>query len=97
MKVVTVRVPDEIYSEIMALKKKERVEQAEIVRRLLEHAIKEERLKLALDELREHKVTFRKAARIAGISYVELLSVIEEKKIDIGYTLSDLQRDTRGR
>ena len=93
---MTVRVPDEIYSDIMMLKKQEQVEQAEIVRRLLEHAIKAERMKMALDELREHKVTFRKAARMAEISYVELLSVIEEKKIDIGYTLSDLQKDIRG-
>lgn len=77
----------------MELKKQE---QAEIVRRLLEQAIKQERLKLALDDLGKHKVTFRKAARMAGISYVGLLSVIEEKKIGIGYTLSELQKDMSG-
>jgi predicted HTH domain antitoxin len=47
----------------------------------------------ALEQLRDHDVTLRRAAEIADVSYVEMLSLASEAGVDIGYTTDDLERD----
>ncbi|MCH8208894.1 MAG: UPF0175 family protein [Nitrospinae bacterium] len=45
------------------------------------------------DTLKERKITIRKAATLAEISYVEILDLMSKESIDSGYTLSDLKED----
>jgi len=47
----------------------------------------------ALEKLRNHELTLRKAAELAGVSYVEMLTLASEEGIDVGYTTDDLERD----
>lgn len=47
----------------------------------------------ALEQLRDHKVTLRKAAELADVTDVEMLSLAAEEGIDVGYTTDDLERD----
>lgn len=95
MKVVTARIADEHFKDLKIIEKEEQADRAEVIRRLLGDAIKRWKIKKALDLLREHKVTLRKAASIAGISYIEILDLASEHRIDIGYSLEELERDTR--
>lgn len=95
MKVVTARIPDEYLKELKIIEREEQAERAEVIRRLLADSIKRWKIKRALNLLNERKVTLRKAASIAGVSYVEMLDLASAHKIDIGYSLEELERDTR--
>ncbi|MBI5254070.1 MAG: UPF0175 family protein [Euryarchaeota archaeon] len=95
MKVITARIADEHFKDLKIIEKEEQADRAEVIRRLLDDAIKRWKIKKALDLLREHKVTLRKAASVAGISYIEILDLASKHKIDIGYSLEELERNTR--
>ncbi len=93
MRVVTTRVSDEFFRDLREIEQVEHAERAEVVRRLLADAIKRWKLKKSLRMLREHKITLRKAAVIADISYIEMFDRASDAGIDIGYSLSDLEKD----
>jgi len=95
MKVITARIADENFKDLKLIEKEEQADRAEVVRRLLSEAIKRWKIKKALELLKEHKVTLRKAAAMAGVSYIEMLDLASEQKIDIGYSLEELEKDTR--
>lgn len=93
MKVVTARIEDEYFDALKEIEKHEHTERAEVIRKLLAKAIEEWKLKRALDLLKERKVTIRRAAALAGISYLEMFDLMSKSDIDIGYTLKDLRKD----
>lgn len=93
MKVITARIAEEHFRDLKLIEREEQADRAEVIRRLLADAIKRWKTKKALDLLREHKITLRKAASIAGVSYVEMLDLASEYKIDIGYALEELEKD----
>ena len=97
MKVVTTRIEEDHFEAIKEIEKDEQTERAEVVRKLLARAIKEWRTKKALDSLKERKITIRKAAALAGASYVEMLDLASKADIDIGYSLEDLRKDSEPR
>ncbi len=90
MNVVTARVNEETYKDLKYLMSVEQVDQAELIRRLLDKAVAEEKMQLALSKLREQKITIRKAAELAGVSYTEMFDRANEENIDCGYSLEDL-------
>ncbi len=47
----------------------------------------------ALSLLRDRKITVRKAAEIAGVTYAEMLELASQEDIDIGYDLKELEQD----
>lgn len=48
----------------------------------------------ALEQLRKHKITIRRAAEIARVDYPEMLELASETGIDVGgYTTNDLLDD----
>jgi len=93
LQTITTRVPDEIYEDIKKIGSEEKTERAEVIRRLLAEAIKRWKLKRALDTLREGRLTLRSAARLAGLTYMEMVDEAEKAGISIGYTMADLQFD----
>lgn len=54
-----------------------------------------EKVKKALELLKERKVTIRKAAALASVSYWKMLDLMSKSGLDIGYTLKDLRRDIK--
>ena len=93
MKVVTTRIEDQYFEDLKKIEKDEHTERAEVMRKLLANGIKDWKTKKALSLLKDHKVTIRKAASIADLSYVEMIDKMAKADIDSGYTLKDLQRD----
>ena len=77
------------------IEKDEHADRAEVIRKLLARGIKEWKLKKAIELLREHKITLRKAANIASVSYVEMLDLASKHGIDVGYSLEEMERDFR--
>lgn len=93
MKVVTARIEDEYFEDLEKIEKEEQTERAEVMRKLLASAIKEWKIKKALELLKAHKATMRKAAKLANVPYVEMMTLASKADIDIGYSLKELRRD----
>ena len=93
MKVITSRISDEYFNDLKMIEKDEHADRAEVIRKLLAKGIKEWKLNKAIELLREHKVTIRKGAKIAAVSYIEMLDLASKHGIDIGYSLEDLEKD----
>lgn len=96
MKVITARIEDKDFENLKTIGKEEQTDMAEIMRKLLAYAIREWKLKKTLELLRSHKITIRKAAELAGLSYVEMLDAMAKNNIEIGYALKDMRADLGG-
>ncbi|HLC36480.1 MAG TPA: UPF0175 family protein [archaeon] len=93
LEVLTTRVEKKEVKDLEFIEKTEKSDRAVVVRKLLSRAIKEWKTDFALNELRNHKISLRKAASLAGVSYIEMLDLSSKKNIDIGYSLKDLEED----
>jgi len=93
MRVITARIPDEMFEKIKEIEESEKIDRAEATRKLLSVGIKEIKRKKALELLREHKITYRRAAGVMGVTIYELLDIMEKEGIGIGYSLRDLEKD----
>ncbi|MFW6196903.1 MAG: UPF0175 family protein [Thermoplasmatota archaeon] len=93
MKTVTTRIPEEEQKWLEEIEKESGSARSEVLRRLIEDGLKLWRREKALDMLKDHKTTIRKAAEIAGVSYVEMLEMASKEGIDIGYDVEELEKD----
>lgn len=95
MEVITARIEEKDFKILKQIEKEEKTELAGVLRKLLSNSIKEWKIKKALELLKDHKITIRKAASFAEVSYIEMLDLMAKADIDIGYTLQDLKRDIK--
>ena len=93
MKTVTTRIPEDDEEALAELEEEMSADRSEVLRRLIRQGLDDWRTQRALDQLREHRITLRKAAELADISYGEMLTLAAEEGIDVGYTTDDLERD----
>lgn len=93
MKTVTTRIPEEDEEILTELESEMSTDRSEALRRLIRQGLNEWRREKALQKLRSHSITLRKAAELADVSYVEMLQIAADEGIDIGYTPEDLERD----
>lgn len=93
MKTVTTRIPEDDEELLSDLEQEMSADRSEVLRRLIRQGLTDWRREKALEELREHNITLRRAAEIADIPYVEMLSLAAEEGIETGYTTEDLDRD----
>ena len=93
MKVITARIEEKYFSDLKHIEAEEQADRAEVMRKLLARGIREWKMEKALASLKEHKITYRKAAELAGIPYAEMLGKAAEADIPIGYTLKELHKD----
>jgi len=93
MKTVTTRLPEEDEETLAELEEEMSADRSEVLRRLIRQGLSDWRRERALDQLRNHRITLRKAAELADVSYVEMLTLASEEGVDIGYTTDDLERD----
>ncbi|SNR54006.1 UPF0175 family protein [Halorubrum vacuolatum] len=93
MKTVTTRIPEDDEALLSELEAELTADRSEVLRRLIRKGLTDWRTEKALEQLRDHEITVRRAAEIADVTYVEMLSLAAEEGIDIGYTADDLERD----
>jgi len=93
METVTTRIPEDDENALSELEAEMSADRSEVLRRLIRQGLEEWRRERALDLLGDHAVTLRKAAEIADLSYVEMLTLASEEGLDVGYTAEDLDRD----
>ncbi|QKY18894.1 UPF0175 family protein [Halolamina sp. CBA1230] len=93
MKTVTTRIPEDDEEALAELEAEMTADRSEVLRRLIRQGLADWRTEQALERLREHEITIRRAAEIADVSYVEMLTLAAEEGIDAGYTTDELERD----
>ena len=93
MKTVTTRIPEDDAEALAELESEMSADRAEVLRRLIRQGLEDWRRETALEGLKSHELTIRKAAELAGMSYVEMVTLASEEGIDVGYSTEDLQRD----
>jgi predicted HTH domain antitoxin len=93
MKTVTTRIPEDDEEALSELERELTADRSEVLRRLIRQGLEDWRKEKALDQLRDHDVTLRRAAEIADVTYVEMLSLAADEGIDVGYSTDDLERD----
>ena len=93
LETVTTRLPQKTLEEIEAIAEKEKVDRSELIRRLLDAALRRRRIDGAVKDYRDGKVTLWRASEVAGLSLRELMDIVKEQKIPVPYTLDDLDRD----
>ncbi|MCS4542258.1 MAG: UPF0175 family protein [Euryarchaeota archaeon] len=76
------RIPKEIKRQLIEYMKIEKIDKSTAVRKMLEKGISEWRKERALQLLKDSKVTFAKAAELAGISSWEMLDLVKQKRIE---------------
>jgi predicted HTH domain antitoxin len=93
MKTVTTRIPEDDEEALAELEEEMSADRSEVLRRLIRQGLDDWRKERALDQLRDHSITLRKAAELADVPYVEMLTLAAAEGVDVGYTTDDLERD----
>lgn len=94
METVTTRIPKEEKEIIEEMEQEMGADRSEVLRRLISQGVKKWRKERALKKLKNHEITIRKAAQIAGLDYTEMVSLASEKGIDTsGYSIENLNQD----
>ena len=93
---ISVRLGKSILRDLNRVEKKWHADRSEVVRRLLNEAVKEWKVKDALDELRESKITIGEAAKKSEKPLWRIIDLAGKENIDwIGYSQDDLDRDLK--
>jgi predicted HTH domain antitoxin len=95
METVAVRIPKDIEEELRLVVEREGLDRSTALRKMLEKGLKEWKKELALQLLREGKVTLWKAAEVAGVTIWEMLELVEEEGISLPIRAEDVVEDIR--
>ena len=95
MAVITTRISDKMLRDVEQVEKTEHTDRAEAVRKLLATALKEWKIKRAVELLREHKISYRKASELAELSYMEMWDMAAKHGVDIGLDPEEAKRDVK--
>ena len=93
LKTVTTRLPPEVLEEIEEIAERDRVDRSELIRRLLDQALAQRRIEDAVDAYRNGNVTMWRAAELAGVSLRQMMSILNELRVELNYSIEDLESD----
>ncbi len=88
---ISVKVYKSQLKEIERLAKQRGVDKFDALRQLLSQGLKQERRSEALQLVRESKITVRKAAEIAGVSYRAMLNALKSENVPFPQTAESLK------
>jgi predicted HTH domain antitoxin len=90
---ISVRVPRDQIGEIDALAEERGVDRSIQIRELIAIALSEIRIRTALDQLRDGKVSVWRAAKLAGVTYREMLTAMREHNVPFPLSEDELRRE----
>jgi len=95
MATISVRVDEDMLRDLELLREGAKVDRSEVVRKLLDKAIKEAKLEQAMQLLRERKVSIGRAAELAGVTIYEIIEAMPKHGVHLGYTMNELRKDIK--
>ena len=91
-KTITIRLPVETLMEVERIAEKQKINRSELIRSLLDSALKEQRLEEAVEAYRNRRVTLWKASEMGGVTLREMMDIVAERKIPVSYSVDDVER-----
>ncbi len=96
-KLLRLKVPTEVEQEILEIAEQEKMNEATIVRILLETGITEWHKRTAMEFLKKGRVTFAKAAEMAKLSVWEFADFLKRHDVEwVKYTPEEIEKECRG-
>ncbi len=93
---VSARLPEDVFKELESFMKEESLEKSASIRKLLAEGLQRWKERRALKSLEEGKVSFLKAAQMAGLSAWDFADLVREKGIvwikSEKYIISDIKK-----
>ena len=90
---VSVRIDAKTLKDIEFAGRELELDRSEVLRRFLSEAIRQFKIKKALELLGQRRVSVGKAAEIAEISIYELMELADRSGIELDYSIQDLEKD----
>jgi predicted HTH domain antitoxin len=95
MGTISVRLDEQTLKDLEMIREDAKADRSEIIRRLLDKALKEAKLEKAMELLRKQETSIGKASEIAGVTIYEIIEAMKKYGVHIGYTVEDLRRDMK--
>ncbi len=96
MAVATTRIPEEMLIEVDEYSRERFIDRAASLRYFIAKGLAEERKEQTLKLYEKGEITIKKAARMMGITFIEMLDLLKRENIQFNYTEEDLAEDFRG-
>jgi len=93
MKVVTLRIPQDVLEKVEEIAKREDREKSEVMREIIKIGLKDKLLENAVKMYAEGKVSMWKAAKMADVSLWEFIEILKKKGIELQYGIRELEED----
>ena len=90
---VTARISEDLYEAIEQFRDEERLDRSTAVAQLLGRGVEDWRIDTAIRRYRDGDVSLGRAAEIAGMSLWRFLDILEDRRVEVNYTESDLETD----
>jgi predicted HTH domain antitoxin len=90
---ISARIQRSLAEEVERLATKRSVDRSTILRELLANALKELRLKEAIELVRKREATVWRAAEMAGVTYREMLEQLKTSNIPFPLSEEELRRE----
>lgn len=94
-KPVTTRLPEEFIAKINDISKKEHIDMSTTIRKLLSEAIKEWKIKYALEQYSQGKFSLGQACEFAEASVWDFPELLKKNKVSINYDEEELEEDLK--
>lgn len=95
MGTISVRLDKQTLKDLEMLREDVKADRSEIIERLLNKALKEEKLEKAMELLRKQKISIGKASEMAEITIYEIIEGMKKYGVHLGYSIEDLRKDMK--
>lgn len=95
MGTISVRLDEQTLKDLEMLREDVKADRSEIIERLLNKALKEEKLEKAMELLRKQKISIGKASEMAEITIYEIIEGMKKYGVHLGYSIEDLRKDMK--
>ncbi len=92
---ISVRLDDKLVKEVKQIGHEMKSDRSEVIRRLLDQAVKEWKINKAIELLRKEEISVGRAAEIADVTLYEMLRLAADSGILLGYSEKDLEKDLK--
>ncbi len=92
---VSVRLDEKLIKEVKKIGDELKSDRSEVIRRLIQQAVKDWKLKRAIELLKNEEVSIGKASEIAEITLYEMINVAADNEIAIDYNEKEFLRDLK--
>jgi len=91
--ILSTRLDKKHSQEIDLMAKDNNLDRSSFIKHLLLKGLHEYKIQSALSRYNKNEITLSKAAEITGVSLYDIISLIEKHKIELNFSIDDLEHD----